>query len=172
MRFKLFILLLFGFIIGPALISAQNKGIKPLRESATLAETQKWLIDNLTKYATYKTRVNSASVSDVKFDGCSIAMTVVRKTAVAAQDVMGVTTRTHSSKQDIAFHLTFVEPDGVAVGDHIFPEFQVITIKFRAGDHTSDAQNDSREHEVIVKREAGDAIRDALLHARQLCTSK
>ena len=172
MRFKIFVLLSFAFIVVPAFVSAQNKSIKPLAQGANLADTQKWLIDNLTKHATYKTRVNSASVADVKFDGCSVGMTVVRKTAVAAQDVMGVTTRTHSSKQDIAFHLSFVEPDGVSVSDHIFPEFQVVTVKFRAGDQTSTSGNDGREHEIIVRRGAGEAVRDALLHARKLCTGK
>ena len=172
MRFKIFILLSFTLLLGPAFSSAQNKTIKPLAENANLADTQKWLVENLTKHATYKTRVNSASVSGVKFDGCSVGMTVTRKTAVAAQDVMGVTTRTHSSKQDVAFHLSIVEPDGVAVSDHIFPEFQIVTVKFRAGDQTTTSANDGREHEIIVKREAGDAIRDALLHARKLCTAK
>lgn len=167
---RFFLPVLIAIAIASTFVNGQNRPVKPLPENASLAETRKWLIEAIPKYASYKTRVNSASVSNVKFEGCSLAMTIVRKTATAIQDVVGVTTRTHSSKQEITFDLSFVEPDGIGLADHIFPEFQTITVKFRSDASATPSQL-SRDHEIIVKQEAGEAIRSALILARRHCTA-
>jgi hypothetical protein len=145
---------------------AQGKPVKPLSETAPLPDTQKWLVEAIRKNASYKTRVNSAVVSKVKFEGCNLGFTIVRKTGTTGQDVMGVTTRTHTVKQDVAFDLSFIEAEGIRLSDHILTEFQTITIRFRAADPSTSAD---RDVEIIVKHEAAEPIRAALKRARKLC---
>lgn len=162
------ILVLFTISLLPIFAAAQNKGVRPLAADASLAETQTWLIDAITKYASYKSRVSSADVSSVKFDRCSMSISMVRRTAAASQDALGVRTKTHSAKQEISFDFTFVAPDGIELADHIFPEFRVVKIKFRSDANVTPSVL-SRDHEMVVKEEAGEAIRDALVHAYKLC---
>lgn len=156
----------------PALIFAQGKTVKPLAENASLAETQKWLVDALAKNASYKTQVNSEAVSNAKFESCRLSYTLVRKTGAKSQDTMGVTTRTHTAKTDVSFDLSFVEAGGIQLADHIFPDFQTITIKFREGGVAASSPALNTDVELVVKYEAGEAIKAALLHAQRLCTSK
>lgn len=147
-------------------VMAQGKPVKPLSDTASLSDAQKWLVEAIRKNASYKTRVNSAAVSNVKFEGCNLRFTIVRKTSTTGQDVMGVTTRTHTAKQDVAFDLSFIEADGIGLSDHVLPEFQTITIRFRAADPPSSADRDVA---IIVKHEAAEPIRAALKRARKLC---
>ncbi|HEX6127023.1 MAG TPA: hypothetical protein VFZ23_16740 [Pyrinomonadaceae bacterium] len=158
LKFTLFLLVL------PAALAAQSKNVKPLPADASLGDTQKWLVAGLSKYASFKTRVNSASVSSVKFDGCKLSYTIIRRSGSTAHDTMGATTRTHIVKQDVAFDLSFIANDGVKLTDHIYPDFRTITIAFR-----SDQGGDV---EIVVKHEAGEPIRSALDHARTLCIPK
>ena len=146
-----------------ASIAAQSKSIKPLPDDASLVGTQKWLVATIGKNASYKTRVTSASVSDVKFDGCKLSYIAIRKSGSAAHDTMGTRTRVATVKQEIAFDLSFIAEDGIRLADHVYPEFQTITIKFRSG------QGDV---EIVVRHEAGEPIRQALQHARTLCIQK
>ncbi len=161
-------LLLTAVTILPTYVSAQVKSVKALADNASISETQKWLVDVLSKHASYKTPVNSASVSNVKFEGCKLSFTVVRKTGTSGQDVMGVTRRTHTVKQEIAFDLSFVESEGIGLTDHIFPEFRLLTVRFRSGDPSTAAE---REVEIVVRQEAAEPIRSAFVHARRLCST-
>ena len=163
---SLALLILALFCVGAA---AQETKLEPLAENASLDRTRDWLVENIRKHASFKTRINSTSVSDVEFKGCSLSLTVVRKTAVAAQDLMGVRRRTQTVKNELAFDFGLVEPDGIRLSDYILPEFQTITISFRPTAGASDAL--MREHDLIVRREAGEALRDGLAHARSLCTA-
>ena len=163
-----FTLLLTAAAVMPMYASAQSKNVKPLVDNASLPETRKWLVEAIGKYASYKTPVTSASISDVKFEGCKVSFTLVRKTGTSGQDVMGVTRRTHTVKQETAFDLSFVEPEGIRLTDHIFPEFQMLTVRFRSGEPSTAPD---REVEIVVKQEAAEHIRTALVHARRLCTT-
>ena len=155
-------------LVGDA--AAQEKGIKPLAENASITETRRWLIEAIGKNASYKSRVNSATVSNVVFEGCKLSYTVNRKTGSVAQDVMGVTTRVHSAKQEVGFDFSFVEPEGIGLTDHIYPDFQVVTVRFREGSVVASSPNISRDVEIIVKRGSGEAIQSALKRARRLCS--
>ena len=163
-----FTLLLIAVAIVPVCVSAQAKNVKPLADNASLPETRKWLVDAIGKYASYKTPVTSASVSAVKFDGCKLSFTLVRKTGTSGQDVMGVTRRTHTVKQETAFDLSLIQPEGIRLTEHIFPEFQTLTVRFRSGEPSTAAD---REVEIVVKHEAATYIHSALVHARLLCTN-
>lgn len=164
MRRTIFLLIAIAFAIVPVI--SQDRPIKPLPENASFPETQKWLVDTIGKHATFKTRVTSAVVSAPKFEGCELSYLVTRKTSGANQDVMGVTTRVHTTKQDVAFDLSHVPADGISVTDHIFPEFQTIVLRY----HKDPAP--PREIEIVVKYEAAEAIKSALSQALVFCRPK
>jgi hypothetical protein len=158
------------FVMLPVVANAQGKNIKSLPENASLDDTRKWLVQAVEKYGSYSTQVNSASVSKVKFENCKFSFSVLKKTGSDVLDNVGVRrTKTHSASQQVAFDLPFIEQDGVAVTDYIYPDFQVITIRFRKGSEVSTTSEPSRDLEIIVRREAGEAIRAAFVHARKLC---
>ena len=160
-------ILLVALTMLPTYAAAQGKTVKPLSDTASITETQKWLVDALAKYTSFKTPVNSASVSNVKFDGCTLSFAVVRKTGTSGQDVMGMTRRTHTLKQEMAFDLSFVESEGIKLTDHVLPELQILTVRFRTGDPSAAVE---REVEIVVRQEAAEQIRSALVHARRLCS--
>ena len=170
-KFKYGLLLLAAAVILPACVAAQGKGVKPLADNASLAETQSWLVENIRKYGSYKSRVTSVAISNVKFDSCALTIALVRKSGSTAHDTMGATARINSVKQEISFDLSFVETDGIQLTDHIYPEFQTIVVRFRAGGPSAPADQ-IRDTELVVKSEAGEQIRSALIHAQKLCSEK
>lgn len=166
-RARIFLVVLLISLV-PVVATAQNRGVRPLAANASLDETRKWLIEAIAKYASYSSRVSSAEVSNVRFNDCSMTIAMIRRTAAATRDTLGVRTRTRSEKQDIAFDLVFIEAGGIELSDHIFPQLKVIKIKFRSDASTTPSVL-SPDHEIVVRKEAGEAVRDALLHAYKLC---
>lgn len=167
-RFNFFLLLISAIVMLPAYASAQDKDIKPLAENASLADTQIWLTAAIRKNASYKTRATSASVDGVTFEGCKLNFTVAQKSGSTAHAVMGATTRTYTVKQKAAFDLSLLVPDDVRPTDHAVPELQTITVGFRSPD--PGAPPLARQvSELVVKYEAAEQIRAALVHAHRLC---
>ncbi len=148
-----------------SLTSAQDS-VKPLGENASIADTQKWLEDALTRHGSFKARAASSTVSDVEFDGCDLSFTLIRKSGGISQDAVGVTTRVNTVKTDVAFNVGRIDADRLEITDHLLPEFQILTIRYR-----TDTQAE-RLQELVVRQEAAEHIKSALAHARRLCSAR
>ncbi len=166
--FRFSLLLLAAILVSPDYASAQSKDFKSLPDKASLAETQKWLVAAIGKNASYKARASSATVADIAFEGCKLSYTVEQKSGSTAHATMGATTRTYKVKHEVAFDLSFVFPDDIRLADHPFPELQTIVIGLRAADSQSQ-KTPLQETEIVVKYEAAEQIRAALVHAQRLC---
>jgi hypothetical protein len=166
MKRKLYTWLFLAAAIFVSAIEARpqkREEIKPLAETATLAESQKWFADSFVKYASYKTRVVTVTVSNPKFDGCTFTYTQVRKFASTSTATMGATRTTNTVKDDISFDMSRISADGINIADHIYPELQTLELKFA---------DDGRIVEVVVKTGASEALRSALIQIRRLCLAK
>lgn len=162
--FRLVFIFSFVLLIVSA-VPAQDS-IKPLAENASIADTQKWLAEALTKHASFKARASASTVSDVKFEGCDLRFRLVRRTGGISQDAVGVTTRVNTVKTDVAFDMAQIEQDGVEITDHLLPQFQILTIRYR-----TDTQAE-RLQELVVREEAAEHFKSAFTHARRICSSR
>ena len=149
----------------------KRDGIKPPPSTASLAEIQGWLVGTIGKYASYKTRVTNGKLSNVKFDGCTLGYTETRTSGSISTATMGTTRTTNAAKDETSIDLTKVKPDGISLEDHIYPELQTIKISMSGSDLTQGSAND-RLVEIVVKREAADAIKTALMQIARLCSPK
>ena len=144
---------------------AQAKPVVPPAENAPRAEQEKWLTSAVTKYGSYKTLNLTIGVSSAKFNGCRLEFVQTRKSGAISQDTMGVTTRTSTTKQDIAIDLSTLDAAGVTIKDDIDPALRVLLLKLRR----ADANAKAREVELIVKEEAAAAIKTSLEQISRQC---
>jgi len=160
------------FIFASAAAS-QNKRdyVKPPLETASLAETQQWLAQTIGKYASYKTRVESVTISNPKFSNCTFTFTLTRKSTSTSTAVMGATTTTNAAKYDTSVDMAKIRPDGVSVEDHIYPELQTIRLWYSGFDLAPGSTN-GRVVEIVVKLEAAKAIKTALMQIQRQCTKQ
>lgn len=161
------------FVIGVEAVAQKRDGMTPPSEAASLGETQKWLVEALTKQASYKTRVTSVTISNPKVEGCIVSFTQTRKSGSASIATMGATRRTNTVKDDVSFDLAQLAENGIAVSDHIYPELQTLELRLGGGAKEGSASTDHiRTVEIVVQHEATDAIKAALMQLRRLCTAK
>ncbi len=166
---KTFILLTAAVLAVSGFASGQKTSeVKPPPETASLTETQQWLVAALGKYASYKTRVEAATLSNVKFDNCTFNFTETRKMGSVSTATMGTTRTTNVSKNDVSINLAKVRADGISLEDHIYPELQTIKLGY-VGSGLTPQTTDGRVYYIVVKRDAGDAMRTALLQIQGLC---
>lgn len=151
------------FTLAAATHAQKRDVVNPPPVSATLAEIQKWLVDSFPKYASYKTRVQTVTVSNAKFDGCKFAFTQTRKAGSVSMATMGATRTVSTNKDDVSFDVNRLLPDGIKVADHIYPELQTLELKFA---------NDPRIVEIVVKGEASEPFKAALFQIQRLCIAK
>jgi hypothetical protein len=83
---------------------------------------------------------------------------------------MGATKTISTFKDDVSFDTRTMDLDGIVVTEHIYPELQTMELRLVSDEKKEGAQN--RVIEIVVKREAGDAIKSAFLQVRRLCTEK
>jgi hypothetical protein len=147
-----------------------QKSIEPPDENASAEEAQKWLSGALVKYGSYKTRVEIVDISNVRFEGCTIKYTVTRKSGSTSTAVMGATRTVNSTKDDVSIDTGLMTEAGTTLSDHIYSELQ--TIEIVAKTESPSGLGDDRPIELVVKREAGKAIRAALLRLAHGCSTK
>ena len=152
-------------ILASASAYAQTRPIMPPAENEPRAEQERWLANALTKYGSYKTLNLAIIVSSAKFNGCRLEFVQTRKSGATSQDVMGVTTKTATTKQDIAIDLSTLDATGVTIKDEIDPALKVLLLKLRR----ADANAKAREMELIVKEEAVSAIKTAFEQISRQC---
>src|ERR687890_625799 len=102
---KLFLLGAALFAISASAPAQKRNQIQPPPERASLTETQQWLTGAIAKFASYKTRMDTVSLSNVAFEGCSFNFTQKRKWGTVSSATMGATRTTNVSKNDISIDL-------------------------------------------------------------------
>jgi len=167
MRVLLFLIAIL-FVFGSYAFA--QKAIEPPDENASTEELQKWLAGSLAKYGTYKTRSGAVDISNVRFEGCTLIYTVARKVGSTSTAVMGATRTVNTTKDEVVIDGVLLTDDKVKLSDNVYAELQTIEIGLKSSD-TSGLGDDSII-ELIVKREAGKAIRTALLQAARGCVAK
>jgi hypothetical protein len=165
---KLIVLTAALFAISVSVPGQKRNEIKPPAETASLADTRSWIAEALVKYGSFKTRMETVTLSKVTFDGCGVTFTETRKSGSTSTATMGATRTTSVSKNDISIDLAKVRPDGISLEDHIYPELQSIKIWY-AGFDLAEGSTAGRIYYVVVKTEAGEAIKSALLQMKRLC---
>ncbi len=158
-------------VIAAAVLAQKSDKVKPPAETASLAETQQWLIGTMGKYGAYKTRSESVTLSNLKFDGCTFNFTQTRKSASTSTATMGPTRTTYAAKDDIKIQMPDIRPDGISLEDHIYPELQTIKI-WMTGFDLTEGSTAGRMYDIVAKRDAGDAIKSALIQVQRLCAPK
>ena len=166
-----FLLMAAVFVFVSSAAAQKRNDIKPLSEAASLAESQKWLIDVFPKNASYKTRMTTATVSNPKFDGCTFSFAQTRTSGSTATDTMGATRTTHQLKDDTSIQMDKVRPDGITLRDHIYPHVRTIQI-WMSGFDLEAGSNNGRIYEIVVKHEASEPIKAALVQIQRLCAPK
>jgi hypothetical protein len=156
------------FLFGLTAPAQKSESLKPLPETATLAETRDWLIVTLPKYGSYKTRLEAVTLGNVKFDSCDMTFTHTRKLGSISTATMGATRTTNVVKTDIAIDLIKIRPDGISVENHIYPELRTLQIWMSGFDLSRDSNN-GRVYEIVVKTEAAEPIKTALVRIQRLC---
>ncbi|MEO6333840.1 MAG: hypothetical protein ABIO91_02565 [Pyrinomonadaceae bacterium] len=159
------------FVLAAEAAAQKRDGVKPPPAAASLEETREWLVKAIGKYGSYKTRVESVTLSNVRFDGCTLGFTQKRSTDSTSLAVMGATRTRNDVKQDTSFDISKVRVDGISAVDHIYPELRTIQVRTGGVDLTS-ASGAGLVYEIVVKQDAGDAIRTALTQVQRLCTAK
>jgi hypothetical protein len=150
---KTFTAIFFTLILA-GLVSAQEKPIMPPAETESLHGQQRWLTNAVTKYGSYRTLNLSVVISSAKFTGCQLDFVQTRKLNAAAQDTMGVTTKTNTLKQNISIDLA--QLDTATIDEHVDLTLRQLSIKLRR------AENDFRNVDLVVREEAADAIKTTL----------
>jgi hypothetical protein len=169
MRILLFLVAVL-FSLSSDAFTQKNETVKPPAENASGEELEKWLAGALAKYGSYKTRVASGEVTNVRFEGCTMNYVQARRSGSTSTATMGATRTVNTVKEDVVVNLALLIPDSsVVLADHIYPELQ--TLELKQGAQSSGA-NDDRLISMIVKREAGDAIKATLVRAAGLCSAK
>lgn len=151
------------FAVATAVYAQKRDVIKPPPDTATLAESQKWLIDSFMKFGSFKTPVQTVTISNANFDGCTFNFAETRKSGSVSTATMGTTRTISTAKGDVSIDLGRLSADGVKVADHIYPELRTIELTF-AGD--------PRIVDIVVKSEASDAFKTVVIQIGRLCNAK
>ena len=61
------------FVVAPMTIYPQGKTITPPADTAPVTEQQKWLVNAMSKYASYKTPTTSVKISSPKIEACVLS---------------------------------------------------------------------------------------------------
>ena len=156
------------FAVAASSLAQKPSEVKPPAETASLAEVQNWFVGTLGKYASYKTRFDSVTVSNVRAEGCTFTFTKKEKRESVSSATMGTTKTTSVSKNDITIDLAKVRADGISLEDHIYPELGTIKIWY-SGFDLSEGSTDGRIYYIVAKHDAGDAVKTALMQMQRLC---
>ena len=147
-----------------------QKVIEPPAEKASTEEVQKWLAGSLAKYGSYKTRAGTIDVSNVRFEGCSVKYTLTRKSGSTSTAVMGATRTVNTIKDEVVIDVAGLSNESVKLLDNVYAELQTVEITLKTG--AASGIGDGKVIELVVKAEAGKAIRTALIQAARDCSKK
>lgn len=148
---RLFAMLLFA--LAPVTIWSQGKPVSPPAESAPIADQQKWLLDAITKYGSYKTPTSSVKISAPKIEACVLSFTQSKKYGATSERTLIVNTRTDTVKEDVSIDLAKLDVSTIKSSEHMEPE--VMTVAFRM-------RNAVRDTEVVVRQSSAEAIKTTL----------
>lgn len=156
---KNFIFCAVSLVLIATTVQAQ-KSVDPPPAGSSATDVQKWLAESLPKYASFRTKSASVTISEVSLDGCVLKFTRSKKTGVTTSVTEGAKRVVSSEKENVTIDLRSVDAEKITVNDYLYEDLQLLEIKFSP---------DEPEVELIVKRSAVKAIRLTLAMAGDLC---
>ena len=173
--------------------AAQSKDkLPPLPANATLAESQEWIVKNLSKNFGYSTIDDTVKISDLKFEGCTLRYRVAQryvdqKAALGERPALGVTGATtakdipYSVHEDVWVDLKQIDPAKIGLGPMPKPKsMQIILLETveKKDAIKFDSQGTSVRYNTVgmrntttfpVKESAGESLAKGLMHTIRLC---
>jgi hypothetical protein len=153
------------FLLAPMTVWSQAKTVAPPAENAPMAEQQKWLVQAIGKYATYRGPTMSVKVSDPKIKGCSLSYTETKSFGAVSERVLIVTTRTDSVKNNVEIDLAKLDVPTMKLAEHISPDLIALTFRVRR------AETGFKDFEIIFRQPAGEAIKTTLERVARGCAA-
>ena len=152
------------FVVAPMMIYSQTKTIAPPADSAPVAEQQKWLVNALPKYASYKTPTTSVKISATKIDACVLSFNQTKKFGSTSEETLIITTRTDTVKDSVSIDLAKIDIPSLKLSEYILPELSTFSFRIRR------SETSFRDMELVVQRSAADAIKTTLERVARACT--
>ena len=158
---KLAVILL--FVVAPMTIYPQGKTITPPADTAAVTEQQKWLVNAMSKYASYKTPTTSVKISAPKIEACVLSFTQTRKFGSTSEETLIITTRTDTVKDSVSIDLAKIDIPSLKLSDYILPELSTFSFRIKR------SETSFRDLELVLQRPAADAIKTTLERVSRAC---
>jgi hypothetical protein len=152
------------FVVAPMMTYSQGKTIAPPAESAAVTEQQKWLVNAVAKYGSYKTPTTSVKISAPKIDACVLSFTQAKKFGSTLEEkTLILTTRTDTVKDSVSIDLAKIDIPSLGLSDYILPELSTFSFRIKR------SETNFRDMELVVQRPAADAIKTTLERVASAC---
>ena len=174
-------------------VFSQNKDkIEPMPATATLTESQEWLVKAINKNFGYTTVEDTVKISNLKFDGCTFSYRMHQtytdqKAALGDRPALGNTGATaakditYTVYEDVLFNLKDIDASQIGLGPLPKPkQMQLISLETigkkdlisfeRKGSYVRYNANGKRELVALpVKEKAREAIAKGFMQVIRLC---
>ena len=152
------------FVVAPMTIYPQGKTITPPADTAAVTEQQKWLVNAMSKYASYKTPTTSVKISSPKIEACVLSFTQTRKFGSTLEEkTLIITTRTDTLKDNVSIDLAKIDIPSLKLSDYILPELSTFSFRIKR------SETSFRDLELVLQRPAADAIKTTLERVSRAC---
>ena len=152
------------FVVAPMTIYPQGKTITPPADTAPVSEQQKWLVNAMSKYASYKTPTTSVKISSPKIEACVLSFTQTRKFGSTLEEkTLIITTRTDTLKDNVSIDLAKIDIPSLKLSDYILPELSTFSFRIKR------SETSFRDLELVLQRPAADAIKTTLERVARAC---
>jgi hypothetical protein len=150
-------------IVGLNTSATAQKTVTPPPDDAPIEELEEWIVEALPKYASYKTRSGSVTVSDASLNGCTLKFTLVRKAGTTTTITEGAKRTVSTLEDEVMLDLQEIGTDNTSLLDHLYPDLQTLELKLRPNETAM---------EIVVKSSAAEAVRSALIAGGRICSTK
>jgi hypothetical protein len=168
-------MILYAAILASAGTSQDKGKIKPLPADTSIENTGKWVVEAVSRSAGFKTERGVVSVSDVKFDACTLSFNLVKQYGSAEYATMGTTKNITSSKVSLSIDLKLISPEGIYLTPSLSPQTANLAFSRQKYDVPTSplgviaASDPGRVAEFEVKRGEAETVRSGLIRAAQVC---
>lgn len=138
---------------------SQSKDLAAPSENLSRPELEKWITQSMTKHAKYETGTTSVTVSSAKIDQCRLSFNFVRKPRAIEIASDRTVYRTERVTDAVAIDMSQIEPGTITVEEYLDPDLKTVAIKL----------DEFAKTEIVVRRQAAEAIRIALDRLRGAC---
>jgi hypothetical protein len=151
------------FLLVPSALYSQTKPVSPPPEGAAPVEQQRWLVNAIRKYGTFKSLGTSISISSPKLDACVLSFVQTKRYGSMSHDTMGAKERVDSVKGEVRLDLAKLDIASLKVEDHFDPELSIVSLRIGPSDASS------KNIEIIVQQPAAGAVKTTLERVVRSC---